>query len=167
MTWAIPSTPGYILYYLSDFFDGLSLIAGTIEDDDIDAIVTGQFTARNEVTTNSYDKTITATPTVYAGNVGYEEASGFFSQVWRLEFDNLDWHVTGGTSKNHVFGVQGTAKVDRLWFNAASYGVAGGDDHIRCIDTTASPHMTATAVDPSDWFGKGSDINVQVFAHAQ
>ena len=164
--WAIPSVPGYDSYNLADHFTSVTLY-GLNSSGALAALKSGNFTTGSA--TDNAD--IAITPATYPGGALYENASGGFDKMWQIDFRNLNWSVTGGTPC--FFGVHGVSRYDRLWFNAASnaalsgVGTNGTDGNVRRFDIT-HPENGATLVDPSGWFfGKGSDISVQVFAHLQ
>lgn len=157
--WTIPTVPGYSSYALGDHFSSVTLYKGGATGA-LTVAKTGTLTAGSNAVSGT---DITITPTTYPGGADYERPDGGFDQMWRIDFANLNWQVTGDTI--NVFGVYGAPRVDRLWFNAASHDTPSGDGHVRRFDVTDLSDG-AKVVDPSGWFaGKGSDINVQIFAH--
>lgn len=157
--WAIPTVPGYSSYYLGDHFSTIRLY---FKQNDFLLWEVGGMVVGSNVTSNPHIK---ITPITYSNGQAYLRADGGLDQVWQIDFSNVRWNVTGGVSNTIVFGVSGIPRIDRLWFNAASSGIATGDGHLRRMDLNTYT-IDATPVDPSGWFGgKGSDINVQVYAH--
>ncbi len=157
VVWCVPDVSVSPAYNLSDYYSSVSLYGGpTSAVLPTTPISTGTFTTGNSTDNNN----IAITSATYLGGVNYQDADGAYSQIWRIEFANPNFGtLTGGTS--YSFGVLGVPRVDRLWFNHASYSAPSPwDGYIRRFDST-------TSISPTGWFGKGSDINVQVFAHPQ
>lgn len=170
--WAIPTVPGYESYTLGDHFSSVTLYK-IDSSGALSAVQSGNFTSGNA--TNNPSISITAVtypiPDPIMDPTGglYERATGELDKIFQIDFANLNWQVTGGMPC--FFGVHGVSRIDRLWFNAASNPALSGwesedsDGHLRSFDVS-HPENGATLVNPAGWFGgKGSDINVQVFAH--
>jgi len=175
--WAIPSVPGYPYYNLGDHFSNIALYTGYASGNLGGACSTDLVPGSS----NCINSRVQITPVVYADGNGYERPGGGFDRVWQIDFKELSLNVTGGQS--YGFAVYGTPKIDRLWFSAASNAAASGwsggagDDSISALDVSSliTLGVTIDFTDPlAAWLGRdaagsvrGSDINVQVFAHRQ
>lgn len=158
-------------YILGKYFQSVSLYGGIkdnsltiIDDADLSTTSNSTSNANITITPEDYrvvnfpgDNSYTVDSTTY---VKYEAADGLYHQMWRIDFNNPGWTISAGTE--YSFGVLGVPQVDRLWFNHASYA-SGGE--VRPFDTIT--FSTSSLVSGAGWFGKGSDINVKVYAHPQ
>lgn len=162
--WVVPEVPVAPTYALGSYYSDVTLYYGTSGSLGSES---GTFTTDSNLTSNA---DITVVPVTYSGSVNYQNGDGTYGQIWRIDFNNLGWtSVSGGT--NYIFGVLGTPRKDRLWFNHASNSTlsgwsVAGNGYVLSIDST-SLTTAPSSVDGSPWFGRGSDINVQVFAHSQ
>ena len=156
--WVIPDIPVSPTYQLGDHFSDIYLYTGLTSSAPTQrkhCTISGNTTSDPNVTLTKV--TYQADPPI--GNANYQAADGTYNQMWRIDFNNLYWYgVTGGTS--YAFFVRGVPIKDRLWFNHATYL-----DQAQFLRfDTGNPGVPATA-DGSEWFGKGSNINVEVYAH--
>jgi hypothetical protein len=162
--WSIPTVPGYVSYALGDHFSRITLYTSGQANSLVS--LKSAYLAVGSNVTSSPD--VLVTRTTYGNGEGYERADGSFDIVWRIDFKNLAWSVTGG--QPYLFGVWGQPRIDRLWFNAAGNAILSGwsttdSDGVRQFNVTQGA-WSATNSDGIGWFGgKPSDIMVQVFAH--
>ncbi|MCL5104292.1 MAG: PA14 domain-containing protein [Armatimonadetes bacterium] len=164
--WIVPDMPVLPAYNLGDYFQSITLYTATVTGSPPDALtarMTGTFVTGTCGTDNA---NITCIRTQYdnANEKDYQGADGTYHQIWQVDFNNLNWSVSGGAY--YVFGVLAVPRIDRQCFIHATYWASQGDGYIRQYDSTNLSGGSAT-VSGADWFGKGSDINVQVFAHPQ
>lgn len=169
--WAVLDVPMYPTYHVGDHFESIILYGG------LAAGSLGEKKSATLATGSNSSGDVTATAVSYSGGVNYKCADGRENQIWQVDFSNLNWSVTGGTA--YAFGVRGVPRVDRLWFlHATNSELAGwsgyGDNKVRRFDL-ADLNEEVNFFDPlAAWLGRdssdnvrGSDINVQVFAHEQ
>ena len=148
--WAVPDIPVSPTYALSSYFQGITLYTGT---------------PGGSVSTVSTNASATAYTYSSSGNEqNYQTASGTYNQIWQIDFSGLNWRVAGSlsTAPTYLFGVYAAPQIDRLWFNHATLG-SGLDGQVYRFNgsTVSSPQVSG-----SGWFGgKGSNINVKVYAH--
>lgn len=164
--WTVPQIPIAPPYYLGSHYSSLELFIDKT-DPNSSATIPSPVTADFIYGTNRTEKSnIFIMPTVYPvpdgnpGKLNYQRAAGDFNQIWQIDFNNLNWQLPTGT---YYFGVHGTPRIDRLWFN-----------HATCTTThqfelfdfgLASPALVDTATGFSWFDGQYSEINIQVFAH--
>lgn len=159
--WIVPSVPVWPEYFLGDLYQSIALYTGT-PGGALTEACSGMFT---EGTNHTDNGNIIVTPVTYPGGVHYQAADGRFNRIWQIDFANLPLEVNGGMT--YVFGVHAVPRVDRLCFMHATHGVQGGDGKIRRFDINNLSNGTTLVEDIDNWFGgKGSDINVQVFARS-
>jgi hypothetical protein len=160
--WVVPQVSMWPTYSLGDHFESIALYVGA-PGGSLTQLSGGTFTPGTSSTDNP---NISFVRVKYQNQneKDYQAADGAYSQVWQVDFSNLNWAVTGGTS--YAFGVHAVPRVDRQLFLHATHWTSQGDGLIRRFDVGNLSAGSSTA-SGSGWFGgKGSDINVQVFAHA-
>lgn len=175
--WAIPSVPGYPDYCLGDHFSSIVLYIKDPSYPLIKRISADLMQGSN----NCSDMNVHIKRVFYANGEGYQRADGGFDKIWQIDFDKLSWGIDGGSGNNFLFGVYGVPRVDRLWFNAASNAVlsgwSAGSNTNKIFGFNVDPLGVESSpldfINPlAAWLGRnssgtvrGSDINVQVFAH--
>lgn len=152
--WTVPEVPMTPTFVLGDHYASVALYGGPAAGA-ASLKQSGQFIAGTNATDNS---DIHFTSDTY-GSATYQAADGGFRPIWRVDFvETIFWTVTGGVAQ--VFGVRGVPRVDRLWFNHAT---ANGSAVFREFDI--SDLSETTEASGAAWFGgKGSDINVRIYA---
>lgn len=156
VVWVVPDVPVSPSYYLSDYYDDVALYMSDGQSGALTLVKSASFSGDG-----TSDQYVQVTPTDYGSSTGYQCSDGTYNQIWKIEFSNLSKTISANGTV--YFGVIGTPKVDRLWFNHATHGLADGT--IREFDTTSL--SSTTAVSNVSWFGKDGDINVQVYASPQ
>lgn len=157
--WVAPEVPLAPAYELGDHFASVTLYGG-VAGGGLTELSSGAFATGGSGTNNPG---ISVMRVSYTGGVNYQTFDGRARQLWRIDFRNLNWSVSGQTS--YAFGVLGVPRKDRKWFVHGTL-VQGGQ--IRAFDSS-SLGSGATLCGGSAWFGQegGTDINVQVFAHEE
>lgn len=121
---------------------------------------------------SSTNADISITKVQYPGALDYQNTGGSFSNIYEIEFTNLNWLVTGGTMNFSVAGVS-TGNDFQPFFmhasNAAKGGVTadGADDFYAAYFQDGINLTFDSLIDSSvDGWDKSSDINVQIEASA-
>lgn len=155
--WVVPPVPVSPSYALGDHYSAITFYTGSTGS--LSQRATGSLTV-NSSTVSSLSpsgRTITCTPVTYPGGANYQQPDGTYNQIWQIDFGGLAWNVSGGTYR---CGMYGAPRYDRLWFTHATYK-SGGTNNF--LPFTRSTGVVGTAVTGEGWFGKGSDLNIQVF----
>ena len=176
--WTVPGVNKKNPDYLGDFYQDVRLYFGAAQGG-LSPIVTGTLTAGSNQSSNS---NILISDITAAGSPAYQNFRTNM-QVWQIDFTQLNLPVQGG--EKYRFGAWGlgrtapnaVARDGRIrtnhqtyaWFNAASnaeYAAAkqDGSDGSMLEFTSGGKFKTAFNGAGKGW-DKGSDINVQVFAH--
>ncbi|MHB1456871.1 MAG: right-handed parallel beta-helix repeat-containing protein [Armatimonadota bacterium] len=161
--WIVPEIPVSPSYYLGNYYSSITLskyVSGT----GLTTLRSGNFSTGTNTTS---DGRISISQDAYqsGGNsYNYMSADGTYKQIWKVDFDvsDLNWTLASGATAK--FAVSMVPTVDRLCFLHATNSTSGTNTFWKYFGTTATEITTLTG---SGWFGKGSDINVQVFAHPQ
>lgn len=161
--WIVPDVPVSPLYNLGDHFQSIALYTGAATGSLVEA-ASGTFVQGTSSTDNPRISFV-RTSYQHQTEKDYQSADGTYSDLWQVEFSNLGWEVTGGTS--YVFGVHAVPRVDRQLFLHATHWSSQGDGLIRQFDINNLQAGSST-ISGSGWFGGvSSDVNVQIYAHPQ
>lgn len=166
-TWAVPGGAGDVLAHFGDYYQDVRLHFG---QNDVTPVATGQLTAGSDDTSNT---NIRISDTSQSGAAMYDDF-GTSLRVWQIDFTNLNLSVEGGLK--YRFGVWGNGRPipgaeDKAfaWYNHASNaGLSGArqdgaDGTMLLFDAAGRSEGSHNA--EGGGFDKGTDINVQVFAH--
>jgi len=159
VVWIVPDILVSPAYFLGDHYSDVKLYLGT---GSLALAASGSFSTGSNNTSNG-NIAISAVQYGTSPAVDYQCADGTYNQIWKIEFGNLNRTVPANTTE--YFGVIGTPRVDRLWFNHATNRTGSGcDGYLRKFDL--GDLSGTTSASGAAWFaGKGSDIDVQVYAH--
>jgi hypothetical protein len=177
--WTVDGTPGVSTFHLGQDYSSVALYGG-LATDGVSLLKSGTLSSSANTSGNP---DITIAPVQYIADLDYQTTSTQVTQIWQIDFNNLNWLVSGGTLLK--FGVLGTAldPNNNSWVNHASNaGLSGStqqgsDGLFRYFDTadlatgdgltsSSSGFCPSPAADCGGW-DKTSDVNVQVFATAQ
>jgi hypothetical protein len=163
-TWAVAGSVGTDL---SSLFTDVTLYGGTAADG-ISIRATGSTTGSNP---NVVIQAVT-----FAGGQNYETVSGDQLQLWKIDFNNLNWIVNGNELMQ--FGVNGTfapayllSDPEASWFNLSTNAALAGstqqgsDNRFQSFVTGGDLGTMYTGSDqftPDGYAYIGSDVNVQV-----
>lgn len=172
--WAVPPVPLSPSYALGDHYSAIALYTGAATGS-LSSAASGELTAGYSTVSNisPSGRTIACTPVTYTGGAKYQLPDGTYNQVWQIDFAGLNWSVAGNTT--YRCGMQGTPRVDRLWFTHATHTLGPGNQFLSFSRSDGSiidpdpndPNVNDLYSYGSGWFGKGSDLNIQVFYHPQ
>jgi hypothetical protein len=167
--WAVPGQGRQDPDHLGDFFQDVRLYLGA-NGSDVTPVASALLSAGSDQTSNPHVQISEATR---SGAQLYDDF-GTALRVWQVDFKDLAVPVEGGSS--YSFGVwgQGRAvpgKSDKTfeWFshaaNASLSGVRqdGSDGLLLLFDGSGKGQGTFNG--QGNGWDKGSDINIQVFAH--
>ena len=166
-TWAVPGSAKDIFPHLGDYYQDVRLHFG---QSDVTPVSSAQLTAGNDETSNANIKITDASQN---GTLLYDDF-GTPLHVWQIDFTNLNLAAEGGVK--YRFGVWGNGRPvpgsdDKVftWYNHASNaalsgGRQDGADGILLHFDAAGRSLTTHKTESDGW-DKGSDINIQVFAH--
>jgi hypothetical protein len=168
-TWAVPGQGRQDPDHLGDFFQDVRLYLGA-KGSDVTPVASALLSAGSDETSNPDVQVSEATR---SGAQLYDDF-GAALRVWQVDFKGLAVPVAGGTS--YSFGVWGQGRAvpgknDKAfeWFNHAANaplsGVRqdGSDGLLLLFDGAGKGQGTFNGL--GHGWDKGSDINIQVFAH--
>lgn len=156
--WAVPPVPVTPAYALGDHYSAISLWTGS-STGNLSLALSGTLQLGSSSTTN-----ITCTPVMYdrpspIDDEDYQLPDGTCNKVWQVDFSGLNWEVTGGST--YRCGMTGVPRYDRLWFTHATY-TSGVTNQFLSFDPTDGS-IIDDDLTGSGWFGKGSNLDIQVF----
>lgn len=164
-TWTSAGAVSDPSFALGDRFSNVRLFVGT---NGLSEASAGNFSLGNNNTDNS---DITITKTTYSNGESYQGTSGTFSNLYRVEFNNLNIEV--GAGEDVLFGVTGTARsTANTWFNHASNAALSGSTQQGSDNLYYYHTLNNLATGSGAWssmgngWDKASDINVLVEAQA-
>lgn len=153
---------------LEDRFSSISLYGGS--GPTLVNLMSGATTGNS---TNNSNISITAV--TYAGGANYQGTGGTFSNIFQIEFNNLDWLVNGGEKQHFsVAGVDKGGQPYSPFFMHASNSALGGAPadgadqlYSAFFDNGANGLVFDGSINSADLgmgWDKSSDINVQIQA---
>ncbi|HTW66841.1 MAG TPA: hypothetical protein VME17_19615 [Bryobacteraceae bacterium] len=178
--WTVPGVNKVDPEHLGDYYQDVRLYFGGAEDG-LTPLVTGQLSAGSNQSSNS---NILIADVTAAGGASYQDIRRDM-HVWQVDFTQLNLRVQGG--EKYRFAAWGLGRVEPAvsttgkpkklpkdrqtyaWFNAAanaeyaSTRQDGADGSI--LEFTSGGKFESAFNGKGAGWDKGSDINVQVFAH--
>ena len=161
--WLVPSIPAFPSYNLGDYFQSIALYKGTYAAGFNPGLaVSGTFFPGTSAT-DSPQIALLRVNYQETGQPQYEQADATYNQLWQVDFRNLGWQVSSGTT--YAWGVYAAPVSDRLGFLHASYLQSQTSSGVFQFNP-ASGAITTGNGSCSGYFGKLSDLNILVFGHS-
>ncbi len=166
-TWAVPGTAEINRPHLGDFYQDVRLHFG---ERDLTPVSTAQLSQGSDETGNP---NVRVSDAAASGDLLYDDF-GTSLRVWRVDFDNLNLTVEGGTK--YRFGVWGMGRPvpghqekSFMWYNHASNAGLSGNrqdaaDGVMLLFDAAGRFEGTFTAEGNGW-DKPADLNVLVTAH--